>query len=212
MCTDLLKVEADVSELDEAGVDYYHIDVMDGQFVPNFALSPDFVQRVRQVTNKPLDIHMMVERPERYLEIFADAGADMISIHAEATPHLQGSLATIRELGLKAGVAVNPGTPIHALEHVLDTTDYICLMTVNPGFAGQAFIPAMYDKIKALRNLIDRSGFSIKIEVDGNIGQQTIPRCRHNGADMFVCGTSSVYKPGSSLSDNVQATRSLLKI
>ena len=210
MCTDLMNVKRDITELDEAGVDFYHIDIMDGNFVPNFTLGPDFVKSVRKQTNKPLDVHIMAEKPERFIEMLAEAGADMISIHAEATNHLEGTLAKIKNLGLKAGVAINPGTPLEVLNFVLNVTDYVCLMTVNPGFAGQKFIPSMYDKINKLDKMIKESGHNIEIEVDGNIGDLTIPKCKKNGATMFVGGTSIIYKKEGSLLDNVTAVKKLL--
>lgn len=211
MCTNLMNVESDIKELDAANVDFYHIDIMDGNFVSNFTLGPDFVRQVRKLTNKPLDIHIMANNPEHYIELFAEAGADMISIHSEGTKHLQGALAKIRKLGLKSGVALNPETSIDVLQYVLDVTDYVCLMTVNPGFAGQKFIPAMYKKIRQLHEMIVASGYPIEIEVDGNIGEETIPQCKQNGAVLYVGGTSAVYKKGCTLFDNVQATRLLLQ-
>ncbi|KAA9261342.1 ribulose-phosphate 3-epimerase [Streptococcus anginosus] len=211
MCTNLMNVAEDIRQLDEANVDFYHIDVMDGQFVQNFSLSPDFVKQVRALTDKPLDIHIMAKEPEKFIKLFKEAGADMISVHCEATTHLHRVLSQIKSLGLKVGVAINPATPLSELDYVLDLIDYVCLMTVNPGFAGQKFIPAMYDKISELNKKIKSSGREIEIEVDGNIGDITIPKCKELGASMYICGTSAIYRSTGSLNENVQKTKALLK-
>ena len=200
MCTDLGNVEQDIKELDNAAVDFYHIDVMDGVFVPNFGLNLDFVKRVREITEKPLDVHLMVTDPSRY----------MISIHAEATTNLQGDLARIQAHGLKAGVAINPATSLDVLEYVYDVTDYVVVMTVNPGFAGQKFIPAIYDKIQELSDQIKKRRLKIEIQVDGNIGENTIPKCKDNGATMYIGGSSAVYNSAGTLEENVKKTKQLL--
>lgn len=210
MCTDLGNVEQDIKELDNAAVDFYHIDVMDGVFVPNFGLNLDFVKRVREITEKPLDVHLMVTDPSRYIDTFAEAGADMISIHAEATTNLQGDLARIQALGLKAGVAINPATSLNVLDYVYDVTDYVVIMTVNPGFAGQRFIPSIYNKIQELSDQIKKRGLNIDIQVDGNIGKNTIPKCKANGATMYIGGTSAVYSSAGTLEENVKKTKELL--
>lgn len=210
MCTDLGNVEKDIKELDEAGIDLYHIDIMDGTFVPNFTLGPDFVKTVRELTDKPLDIHIMAEKPERFIDLFHQAGSDMIAIHAETTNNLQGTLTKIQDLGMKAGVAINPSTPLDVLDYVYNVIDYVVIMTVNPGFAGQTFIPEMYDKIANLKAEITKRNLNIEIMVDGNIGKDTIPKSKEKGATIFVGGTSSVYKSGLSLTENVKNTRNLL--
>lgn len=210
MVTDLSRVGEDIKELDNAGVEQYHIDIMDGHFVPNFTLGPDFVKKINELTNTPLDLHLMIENPENFINMFYEAGADMISIHAEATNNLEGTLQKIQKLGMKAGVAINPATPLSALDYIYPVIDYVLVMTVNPGFAGQKFIPAMYQKIADLRQIIDSKGMNIDIEVDGNLGAQTIPGCVNNGAEWFVGGTSSVYQKDHSLTKNVAAVRQLL--
>lgn len=210
MCANLGNLEKDVKELDEAGVDFYHIDVMDGKFVPNFTLGQDFVRAVRRMTNTVIDVHLMIEQPERYIDLFADAGADMISIHQESTVNLYSTLEKIRNKGIKAGVAINPSTTFEFLEYVYDLTDYVVVMTVNPGFAGQKFIPAMYNKINKLNRKIKEYNRNIKIQVDGNIGAETLPKCKENGAAMYVLGTSAVFNNQSTLKENILNTRSLL--
>ncbi|SDM92459.1 ribulose-phosphate 3-epimerase [Fictibacillus solisalsi] len=204
MCADMGILKETVIRLDEAGVDFFHLDVMDGSFVPNFTLGPDLIKSIRSYTSKPFDVHLMVKHPENHLDLFAEAGADMISVHAEATEHLQRTLQSIRKKGLKAGIALNPSTPIAHLRYVLDTVDYITLMTVNPGFAGQKFIPLMYQKVKDLKDLIDGNGYKIDIQVDGNIGYETIPGVLENGATMLVCGTSSLFRPELTFEEAVE--------
>jgi ribulose-phosphate 3-epimerase len=174
-------------------VDFYHFDIMDGSFVPNFTMGPDTLKALRPYTTKPFDVHLMVDEPDRYIDMFADAGANYISVHVESKTHLQRTLQHIRNRGLKAGVALNPSTPLCFLDYVLDVTDYVCIMCVNPGFAGQSFIPSIYTKIARLKSMIEENGLNIQIEVDGNIGFKTIPQVLQNGASMLVCGTSSLF-------------------
>ena len=192
-----------VIQFESLEIDYFHFDIMDGQFVPNFTMGSDMIKSLRDYSNKPFDVHLMVENPEHFIDLFAEAGSDMITVHAEATPHLHKTLTYIRERGLKAGVALNPSTPLSVLEYILDATDYVTIMTVNPGFAGQTFIPAMYNKIKRLDDLISKYGYSIEIQVDGNISFETIPGVVRNGATMLVCGTSSLFLKNIDLEDAV---------
>ena len=183
---------------------------MDGKFVPNFTLGPDLIKRLREFTEKPFDIHLMVEKPEDFLNLFIESGADMISVHAESTNHLQRTLQTIKDRGLKAGVAINPATSIHDIEYVLDVVDYITVMTVNPGFAGQRFVPLMNKKLADLTDLINENGYRIDVQVDGNIGYETIPDVLKNGANMRR-GTSSLFKPNLSLELAVSKLRSFIE-
>ncbi|QGQ44889.1 ribulose-phosphate 3-epimerase [Metabacillus sediminilitoris] len=211
MCADMGNLQDSVLTLDQAGVDFFHIDVMDGKFVPNFTLGPDLIKRLREFTEKSFDIHLMVEKPEDFLNLFIESGADMISVHAEATNHLQRTLQTIKDRGLKAGVAINPATSIQDIEYVLDVVDYITVMTVNPGFAGQKFVPLMNKKLADLTYLINENGYKIDIQVDGNIGYETIPDVLKNGANMLVCGTSSLFKPNLSLELAVSKLRNFIE-
>ena len=210
MCADLGRLIENIHELDQAEVDFYHFDIMDGNFVPNITLGPDLIRALRPHTRKPFDAHLMVEEPERMIGPIAEAGADMISIHAESKVHLQRALQQIRSHGLKAGVALNPSTPLCVLDYVMDSLDFVCVMTVNPGFAGQKFIPSTMRKIKELRQKIDQEKLDIRIEVDGNISNAIIPEVMSNGAEMLVCGTSSVFIPGQPLEHSVRQVKQLI--
>ncbi|SMQ63466.1 ribulose-phosphate 3-epimerase [Bacillus sp. OV166] len=211
MCADMGNLQESVVRLDQAGVDFFHLDIMDGKFVPNFTMGPDMIRRLREFTTKPFDVHLMVEKPEDYVDLFIESGADMISIHTEATDHLQRSLQKLKDKGIKAGVALNPATPFADIEFVLDVVDYVTVMTVNPGFAGQKFVPLMNKKIKKLSDLIQEEGYDIEIQVDGNIGYQTIPDVLHNGASMLVCGTSCLFRPDITLEDAVVKLRGFIE-
>jgi ribulose-phosphate 3-epimerase len=205
LSADFARLAEEIAAVEAAGTGWVQVDVMDGHFVPNITLGPDVVAALRPHVHGCLDVHLMIDPAAPYLEAFVAAGADIVTVHAEADPHLDRSLARIRELGARAGVALNPATPPAAVEYVLDRADLILVMTVNPGFGGQAFLPAMLPKIRALREMIaDRP---IWLEVDGGITPQTLALCRQAEADAFVAG-SSVFRGGpGAYAANVAALR-----
>ena len=183
-----------IALVDKAGADVIHVDVMDGHFVPNITIGPLIVSAIRPVTDLPLDVHLMIENPDRYIEAFAGAGADYITVHVEACPHLHRSLQAIRELGVKAGVALNPHTPVSAIAEVLDVLDLILIMSVNPGFGGQKFIPRALHKLKATRELLTATGMGhIEVEVDGGVKSGNIREIAEAGAEILVAG-SAIFK------------------
>lgn len=208
LSADFGQLAEEIHRAEAAGVDWIHVDVMDGHFVPNLTIGPPVVKAIRRVTKLPLDVHLMIDRPERYLEDFVQAGADWLGIHAEATIHLERQLRRIRELGAKAAVTLNPATPLDTLEYVLDAVDMVLLMTVNPGFSGQKFIRATLPKIRRLREMIDRRGLNVLLEVDGGVQLDTVDELVEAGVDVFVSG-SGIFKDND-VSDNVRRLRERL--
>jgi ribulose-phosphate 3-epimerase len=195
LSADLGRLGEEIRDAEAAGADWIHVDVMDGRFVPNITLGPVVVAAARRSTTLPLDVHLMIVEPERYIEAFAEAGADVISVHAEASVHLQRTLSRIRALGKRAGVVLNPHTPETVIEYVLGDLDLVLLMTVNPGFGGQSFIASVLPKIEAVRQMIDRAGLSIDLEVDGGVAVDTAKRVVDAGARVLVAGNAVFGKP-----------------
>ena len=188
LSADFAKLGDEIAMLEAGGADWIHVDVMDGRFVPNLSFGAMVIETARRCTALPLDVHLMVVEPERYFDDFAAAGASGLTIHAEAAPHLDRQLARIRELGCTAGVALNPSTPLSAVEDVLDKLDLLLVMSVNPGYGGQQFIRRSVDRIARARRMLDAAGSAAALEVDGGINRQTIVECWHAGADAFVAG------------------------
>lgn len=186
------KLGEEVKEVEAAGAKLIHIDVMDGHFVPNITMGPIVVEALRPITTLPLDVHLMIENPDNYIEQFAKAGADYITVHVEACRHLHRTIQLIRSFGVKPGVVLNPHTPIETIQHVLEDIDLVLFMTVNPGFGGQKFISSVVPKIEALSSIIQERGLSIEIEIDGGINEETIVPCAKAGATIFVAG-SAIY-------------------
>lgn len=190
LAADFSKLAEEIKEVEAGGADYIHIDVMDGHFVPNISMGPLIVEAARKVTKLPLDVHLMIENPERYLEDFVRAGADIITVHVEASPHLHRTLQEIRRLGAKPGIVLNPSTPVDSIKHVLEEIDMILVMTVNPGYGGQDFIEAMLSKIGEIKELVLSKGLNIDIEVDGGINAHNARLCKEAGANVFVAGSA----------------------
>jgi len=206
LSADFTRLGEQVREGEAAGIEGFQVDVMDGRFVPNITFGPGVVRALRSLVRGVLDVHLMIVEPERYLADFADAGADRLMVHQEATVHLHRVLQQIRELGAEPAVAINPSTPLYVLEDVLDLTDVIQVMTVNPGFGGQPFIHSQVDKIRRLREMLDERGLDISIAVDGGIDPTTAPLVVQAGATILVAG-SSIYNNEASVAENVAALR-----
>ena len=207
LASDFARLGEEARAVQDAGADWLHVDVMDGHFVPNITIGPDVVKAIRPHVSIPLDVHLMIAPADPYLEAFRAAGADIMSVHPEAGPHLDRTLQRIRELGAKAGVVLNPATPVEAIEWVLNDVDLVLVMSVNPGFGGQSFKRSQLKKIERLRSLIDASGRDIHLEVDGGVTAETAPLCLKAGADALVAGTA-VFKDGpGAYARNIAALR-----
>lgn len=212
MCVDFFRLKDTVLEFEKLGIEYLHVDIMDGHFVSNYTLGTDFVKKLKIETKIPLDIHLMVEKPENVLDWFAFGEGDYVSVHLESTCHLQKVLAAIRARGAKPMVAINPATPFSLLENVLEDIDAVLVMTVNPGFAGQKLVKSTLKKIENLRKYLDENGYEeIEIEVDGNVSFENAVLMSKAGANIFVAGTSSVFEKDGTLTDNVAKLRRCIK-
>lgn len=211
MCADIGKLPETLEIFEKAGIEYLHIDVMDGTFVQNYTLGTDFVKKVKGACKIPLDLHLMIEEPERKLSWFEFGEGDYVSIHYEACKHLQAALSAIRARGAKPMLAINPATPLSVLDEVLPDLDGVLVMTVNPGFAGQKLIPQTLDKIRRLRTKLDESGYGhIDIECDGNVSFENARKMSDAGANIFVAGTSSIYAEGQAFEENIKVLRSAI--
>jgi len=205
LSADFTRLGDEIKAVEQAGADYIHIDVMDGHFVPNITIGPMIVEAVKRVTDLPLDVHLMISDPDNFIDDFVKAGATILTVHAETVKHLHLTVQYIKEKGVSPGVSLNPATPLDILEYVLDDLDLVLLMTVNPGFGGQKFIPAVIPKIKRLREMVDKRNLKTEIEVDGGIGPDSISPVSSAGADVFVAGSAIFY------SEDYKKTISLMR-
>jgi ribulose-phosphate 3-epimerase len=207
LSADFAKLGEEVRSIDEAGADWIHIDVMDGHFVPNLTIGPGVVKALRPHTQKPFDVHLMISPVDNFLDAFAEAGADIITVHPEAGPHLYRTIQRVKALGKKAGVSLNPATPAKMLDYVLDQIDLVLVMTVNPGFGGQKFITGQLKKIEAIANRIAKENLDVTLEVDGGIDAETARQAVGAGATALVAGTAAFRGGPSSYADNIKALR-----
>jgi len=206
LSADFARLGEQVAEVARAGADYIHVDVMDGHFVPNITIGAPVVAAIRPLTSLPLDVHLMIEHPERYISEFVHAGADIITVHVEASPHLHGTIELIKKLGAKAGVSLNPPTPLSAVEEFLHHVDLVLIMSVNPGFGGQPFIPETLPRIASMRKILDDRGLSAELEVDGGINADNAPDIVKAGANVLVAG-NSVFRAEEGISEAIQRLR-----
>ncbi len=207
LSADFARLGEEVRAIEAAGADYIHVDVMDGHFVPNITIGPMVVKALRPHTMLPMDVHLMISPADPYLDAFAEAGADILTVHPEAGPHIHRSVQRIKALGKKAGVSLNPGTPAKMLDYLIDDVDLILVMSVNPGFGGQSFIDAQLRKIEAIRKMIDKTGRTIDLEVDGGIDLLTAPRAIAAGADVLVAGTATFRGGPAQYAANIAGLR-----
>ena len=207
LSADFAKLGEEVRAIDEAGADWIHIDVMDGHFVPNLTIGPGVVKALRPHTSKPFDVHLMISPVDPFLEAFAEAGADTITVHPEAGPHLHRTVQRVKALGKKAGVSLNPATPAKALDYVLHEVDLVLVMTVNPGFGGQKFISSQLKKIEAIANRLAKENLDVRLEVDGGIDPETAPQAVKAGADVLVAGTAAFRGGSGQYAENIRALR-----
>ena len=211
MCDDLRHLQDTIDLFNAEGITWVHVDIMDGHFVPNLTFGPDFQAKLAAMGAPAIDTHLMISNPIDFIEPFARAGSRLITVHAEATPHIDRLLGRIHDNGCLAGAALNPGTPIDALDLVLPQCDAVLLMLVNPGFYGQQMVPYAAEKVAALKAEIDRRGLKTRIEVDGNVSTEKTPQLVQAGADLLVAGTSCLYRPGVPLRDSLRAVKDMLE-
>lgn len=211
LSADFARLADAIQQAEEAGADWIHVDCMDGHFVPNLTIGPPVVKALKRVTKLPLDVHLMIERPEQLIDAFVDAGADWLTVHVEAATHLHRTVERIRELGAQPGVSLNPGTPLSSLDEILPYVDLVLVMSVNPGFGGQRYVPTSTNKIAALRRMIEeRNLWPLEIEVDGGVSPKTLPEIADAGATVVVAG-AAVFNEQASVNENIAALRAAVR-